>query len=144
MGKKMIRILFYTGDDFVSRVVKKVTKSELTHASIQVDKFHIVEAAIGKPLSIKHFQDYSKVVDFVDIYLTEWQYDTIVKKIMEELDKEYDVEDIISFLIPFVKGSDRKRICTEFIIEVLKVIGYKFEDKLYSPQELYATLKEIV
>ena len=141
---KMVRVLFYTGDDLISKLIKKITKSEITHVSIQTDKWHIVEARFGEPLSIVHLKDYKYVVDYIDIQMTDWQYDTIVKKIIEELDKKYDVEDIISFLIPFVKGSDRKRICTEFTIEVLKVIGYKFEDKLYSPQELYAALKEIV
>lgn len=137
----MIRVLFYTGDDMISKVIKKITKSEITHVSIQLDRFHVAEAVINKPLSIVHLKDYSCVIDMVDIEVAEWQYDLIIKKVLSELDKKYDVEDIFSFIFPFIKGSEKSRICSEFVIEVLKVIGYKFENRIYSPSELYELIK---
>ena len=141
MYDKFIRILFYTGDDFISRVIKYVTRSEMTHVSIQVDKWHIAEARLGKPLSITHIKDYKHVVKMIDVPLTECDYDLVVKTILNELDKEYDVEDILSFLLPSIKGTEHKRICSEFVVEVLNAVGFELDKDKYSPSDLYNELK---
>lgn len=114
-------LIFYKGDGFISKVVKKVTDPPYSHVALVLDSYHLVEANWKNPLSIRHIS-YPKW-DY-DIYrvegLTEQQKKKLRRYINETIGAGYDYKLVLSHLFKyFFKGkllnSPSRYDCSEWV-----------------------------
>lgn len=110
-------ILLVKGNNWIARIIQKLTKSEYSHVALKLNNYHIVENKWFSKIKIKHiyFNNY-------DIYrvvgLTNNQKDKIDKFILQSLNSNYDYFRVFTMLF--------------YILFKWKVINFS---KLYSCDE---------
>lgn len=114
-------LIFYKGDGFISKIIKKVTKSPYSHVALVLDNYHILEADWKRPLSIRHISYRSQEYDIYRVKgLTEEQKEKLRRYINETISAGYDLKLVLSHLFKyFFKGkllnSPSRYDCSEWI-----------------------------
>lgn len=95
-------LVFYKGNSFVSKIVRKITKSEYSHVALVLDEYHLLEADWRKPLSIRHISYKTQEYDVFRVEeLTEKQKEYIKEFMMDTLNTPYDFTLILAHLLNY-------------------------------------------
>ena len=114
-------LLFYKGDGFISKIIKKVTAPPYSHVALVLDNYHVVEADWKHPLSIRHISYSSWDYDIYRVEgLTEEHKEKIRRYINETISAGYDYKLVLSHLFKyFFKGkllnSPSRYDCSEWV-----------------------------
>jgi len=137
-------LVFVRGNTFFSKLIKKVTGSDITHVALALTDKLIIEADGFKRIYIKKldYKNYEVVpmnfnIDKFDLYLVCQPY----------LNKKYDYLNVISlWLKHLLKGVfpvlniKNRYTCVEFVVAVLKDLG--FEINAQTPFELFKAVMQ--
>ena len=86
------------------------------------------------------------VWDYVELYISDRNYD-IAKQFYESISgKKYDWAGILGFIIPVFRDRDDMWFCSETVTNVMKIFGYKafwtIDPSETSPNKLYKLLQK--
>ncbi|MDK2801079.1 MAG: hypothetical protein PWQ70_2698 [Clostridiales bacterium] len=131
-------LIFYKGNSWLDKIIKKKLNSRYSHVGLVLDNFHTVETAWNIPLKIRHFS--YRLGDF-DRYripnLTDEQKERMTLFIQKTLNSKYDFIEILRYFGFGFKDDKNRYICISWIDECLKFSGVdvkcdievkKFED----------------
>ena len=114
-------ILFFKGSSIFSRVVQWITKSQFSHCSIIINKYHIVEISWNYKLKIRHlhYKDNEFAIKRYIDELTEEQKQLMYEFIIDKLNTEYDIIQTLGYLFKKIFGFkviNNKKLynCSEF------------------------------
>ena len=132
--------------DFISSIIRFITKSTYNHIGIFVDEENIVEAKMSgvAKTSLNYFKrEKANGKLTYSVYeikgITEAQVDVICYIILSELNSKYDFLQLLSlgflFLIHKQKKTNplddnRRWICSELIADAAKTVGISFYDDI--------------
>lgn len=140
MEIKPMDIIFYKGDSLISKIIKKVTKSEYSHMAIIVDNLHIIETDWKFPVSINHLS-YSTLS--YDVYrcaeLNEGQRREMLNFLRDELQKKYDWTFLFSRWLHIMFGTRIRNNTEKYNCDELVFAAYKHVGILLTDEELITT-----
>jgi len=124
-------ILYKDGNSWVSRTIKKLTKSEYNHVGIYVGKGYILEALI-KGVKLTNVLNPDKYKG-IDRYRLKSEINIPHKKIIEVSEKylgrKYSKYDLVKIWLYIKTGimfkrATKKLICSETVSRVYRDLGY--------------------
>lgn len=137
-------ILFYKGNSFLSRLIKRKTHSVYSHVALVLDDKHLLQINWNHRIKIEHIAYTKKKYDVyrLQLELSPFQKMRIKKFIYQTLNTQYDFKEIIGILLKFnIRTNNKKFICSSWINECFKSIGISLnKDKLVTPQNLITNL----
>lgn len=142
---KEFNIVFYKGNSFIGKLIRKVTKGNYSHCALALDSFHLVQLDWKNPVSIHHLDYKSNEYDVYHLTftLTDEEKEQIKEYVIERLSTTYDWKYIISRFFNVLFGTkiyNSKSLynCDELIIEAFRSIGVNLlnGDEKVSPETL--------
>ena len=155
-----MKIGFSTSNSLVSKIIRKITKSKVSHTYIkcQVEKYDVVLHANQNGVEFDKYTDFDRKFDIVaeyDLKLTAEQEDAFMLYAVRQLDRPYDFLGVAGFLWVLVNRSFNRKVknpfsnrsayyCSELIISSLQAaqfVGSEVFDKdITTPEDLLVFL----
>jgi uncharacterized protein YycO len=121
-----------------SKLIKYITKSEYSHADIQIDDGVYVGSIPFKGVTI--YNDENVVNEsFFEVQLTKEQQDKVLWYVFDQLDKPYDYSGVWGFLTRDRKWQEDDRwFCSELVAAALNTVEPMFPADVYhiSPADI--------
>jgi len=145
---KTIYIRLHKGKGFLSKLIKWQTRSEYSHASIQLDGGLCYESREGRGVRAFHAsEDFTKgeQVDFFELTVDNNQYLDLIMFLREQLGKKYDYTMVARFVSrrQAARAESEKWFCSELVYASLMVAGVKLlsydEPWRISPEHIHAS-----
>jgi hypothetical protein len=137
-------ILFYKGDSFISKLIKKETGSQYSHVALVLDDKHLVEIDRSYNLKINHIGYSKKDFDVyrIDENITRGQHRIMMDYVYKTLNSQYDYVEIIDILLlkafnTTLMSDQNKFICSTWINACFSQVGIQLSSMEYpTPQDL--------
>jgi hypothetical protein len=134
----MVSVHFYEAKTFLGKLVNLFGQTEYVHCSVQIDSKHIIETSFNGRVLMGHIKETPSTTLYFDMSEKEEKY--LLTKFNNLVGAKYDNPAIGSFVLKFFKQNPKKYTCVELACELLESIGFKFEDKNITPDELFCYL----
>jgi len=120
-------IILFKHNDFIAKMIEKITKSPYSHASICLDKWHMAEA-LSDGIDITHLRDLPTGYDIYRYNLNDEQKQKMQDFIYQKIACPYNYEELfacllekeLNFKIPINKS---KLICSQFVFNIFNFAG---------------------
>jgi hypothetical protein len=155
-----MKIGFSTSNSVVSKIIRKLTKSKVSHTYIkcQVERYDVVLHANQHGVEFDKYNDFDRKFEIVaeyDLKLTAEQEDAFMAYAIRQLDRSYDFLGVAGFMWVLLNRSFGRKVknpfsnksayyCSELIIcslQAAQFVGSELFDKdLVTPEELLVFL----
>lgn len=155
-----MRIGFSTSNSVISKIIRKLTKSKVSHAYIkcQIEKYDVVLHANAHGVEFDKYDDFDrkfKIVYEYDLALTDEQERKFMEYAIRQLDRPYDFLGVAGFLWVLTNRSLGRKVknpfrnrssyyCSELILASLQAAGFDGADQLdkdlVTPEDLVVFL----
>lgn len=128
MDKIKIEIVFFKPQTIYGESIRLVKKQTYTHVGINfynifLHEYQYSDSVFPFGVSVRSKREDCDLIFEYEINLN--QYSLLLSFISANLKKGYDLKDVLHFLIPSIKGSKDRYICTEYVVNILNILGIK-------------------
>lgn len=152
MKEYYIKVVFFKGTSFFSKLVRFFTRSKFSHAAFQIEDSMLLEAWKNKKdgsvlWTITSYENHTPGTEIEIVYIpvTKKIYFQFLEicKFIDYVKIPYDFLGVIAFVIPFKLKINGRWFCSEGVYEILKYLGILKSDTpgwKINPDDLYTLL----
>lgn len=138
-----MKVIFYSGDSLISRLIKWRTRSQYSHVAIETDG-HVYESSVWLGVTkTKHGNSQYEYMEHFDIHLTPDQKTILIAFLEAQLWKGYDYTLIWAIALNKIGNRRWKWICSELVQKALEKIGFLKACKIMTPWDLFFILYQL-
>ena len=110
-----MKVIFYSGDSLISRLIKWRTRSKYSHVAIELDGHVYESSACLGVTKTKHGNSQYDYVEHFDIHITPDQKTILIDFLEAQIGKGYDYSLILSIALNTMGNNMGKWICSELV-----------------------------
>jgi len=128
------RILLFRGKGPISRAIRWQTRSQYSHAALQLPSGAIVESWQGAGVQYREDVSYANVDAFTVPSMTKDQWIVAAQFCLSHIGDRYDYRGVFRFLTRVKPRWDNRWFCSELVFEALQQAGCRLLHNVTSGQ----------